>query len=49
LLFQFVFDKRYSLYSRVERMKQKVDYRRVPDATPSQIGSLDLSARPISF
>jgi len=49
LLFQFVFDKRYSLYSRVERMKQRTDYRRVSAATPSQVGGLDLSARPISF
>jgi len=49
LLFQFVFDKRYSLYSRVERMKERSDFQRVPDTTFSQVGSLDLSARPISF
>jgi sphingolipid delta-4 desaturase len=49
LLFQFVFDKRYSLYSRVERMKERTDFQRVPDTTPGQVGSLDLSARPISF
>ena len=49
LLFQFVFDKRYSLYSRVERMKERTDFQRVPDTTPSEVGSLDLSARPISF
>jgi sphingolipid delta-4 desaturase len=49
LLFQFVFDKRYSLYSRVERMKERTDFQRVPDAIPGQVGSLDLSARPISF
>src|SRR5438034_1056568 len=49
LLFQFIFDERYSLFSRVERMKQKVDSQRVPDMTASQIGTLDLSARPIRF
>jgi sphingolipid delta-4 desaturase len=49
LLFQFVFDKRYSLYSRVERMKERTGFQRVPDTTPGQVGSLDLSARPISF
>jgi hypothetical protein len=27
---QFVFDKRYSLYSRVERMKEKTDSQRDP-------------------
>jgi sphingolipid 4-desaturase/C4-monooxygenase len=48
LLFQFVFDRRYSLYSRVERMKEKTDSQRVTDIT-ANIGSLDLSARPISF
>jgi sphingolipid delta-4 desaturase len=49
LLFQFVFDKRYSLYSRVERMKEKTDFQRVPDMTANQVGGLDLSARTISF
>jgi hypothetical protein len=48
-LFQFVFDKRYSLYSRVERMKEKTNSQRVPDTTANYVGSLDLSARPISF
>jgi hypothetical protein len=48
LLFQFVFDRRYSLYSRVERMKEKTDSQRVTDIT-ANIGSLDLSARSISF
>jgi sphingolipid 4-desaturase/C4-monooxygenase len=49
LLFQFVFDKRYSLYSRVERMKERTDFQRVPDMTANQVGGLDLSARTISF
>jgi sphingolipid delta-4 desaturase len=49
LLFQFVFDKRYSLYSRVERIKDRPDSQRVPDTTANQFGGLDLSARPISF
>ncbi|PYL24489.1 MAG: hypothetical protein DMF37_07325, partial [Verrucomicrobia bacterium] len=49
LLLQFVFDKRYSLYSRIERMKQKADSQRAPDTIANPIGSLDLSARPISF
>ena len=49
LLFQFVFDKHYSLYSRIERMKQKVDSPPVQDMRAGQIGSLDLSARPIRF
>jgi sphingolipid delta-4 desaturase len=49
LLFQFVFDKRYSLYSRVERMKERTDSQRAPDTTPGEFGTLDLSARPISF
>lgn len=51
LLFQFVFDERYSLFSRVERMKQSRSRgtARPSDMTASQIGSLDLSARPINF
>ena len=49
LLLQFVFDKRYSLYSRVERMKAKAAFRAVPELTSSRNGNLDLSARPISF
>jgi fatty acid desaturase len=48
LLFQFVFDRRYSLYSRVERIKEKTDSRRVTEIA-ANVGSLDLSARPISF
>jgi sphingolipid delta-4 desaturase len=49
LLFQFVFDKRYSLYSRIERMKDGGDSQRAPDTIADQPGSLDLSGRPISF
>jgi len=49
LLLQFVFDKRYSLYSRVERMKAKSEFRAVPELTNSRNGNLDLSVRPISF
>jgi sphingolipid delta-4 desaturase len=49
LLLQFVFDKRYSLYSRVERMKARAAFRAVPESTNSRNGDLDLSARPISF
>ena len=51
LLLQFIFDKRYSLYSRVERMRESSDCatQQAPDTTTSQIGSLDLSARPIKF
>jgi sphingolipid delta-4 desaturase len=48
LLFQFIFDRRYSLYSRVERTEPDEPH------TASQMvnhraGNLDLSARPISF
>ncbi len=49
LLFQFVFDKRYSLYSRVERMKERTGSQGTPEATSSRTGNLDLSARSVSF
>jgi fatty acid desaturase len=51
LLLQFVFDKRYSLYSRVERMKESHDRdsHAAAETTNSRNGNLDLSARPISF
>ena len=49
LLFQFVFDKRYSLYSRVERIKEKAAPQAAPGMRDSRTGNLDLSARPISF
>jgi len=49
LLIQFVFDKRYSLYSRVERMRQKDGANGTLQMTSREAGNLDLSARPISF
>jgi sphingolipid delta-4 desaturase len=51
LLLQFVFDKRYSLYSRVERMKQSRDCgtHMIAETANGRDGNLDLSARPISF
>jgi len=51
LLLQFVFDKRYSLYSRVERMKESHDRgsHAAAETTNGRNGNLDLSARPISF
>jgi sphingolipid delta-4 desaturase len=51
LVFQFVFDKRYSLYSRVERMKRGGSEPRgeTINQTENEPGNLDLSARPISF
>jgi sphingolipid delta-4 desaturase len=49
LLLQFVFDKRYSLYSRVERMKAKAAFDAAPVTKNSRTGDLDLSGRPISF
>jgi sphingolipid delta-4 desaturase len=49
LLFQFIFDRRYSLYSRIERMKQKTEAQSTLDTTIQQDGSLDLSARRIRF
>jgi len=48
LLFQFIFDRRYSLYSRVERTEtdgSNAAWR----MTSHEAGNLDLSARPISF
>jgi sphingolipid delta-4 desaturase len=49
LLFQFVFDKRYSLYSRVERMKENDEPNATSQRTSHEADNLDLSARPISF
>jgi sphingolipid delta-4 desaturase len=49
LLFQFIFDKRYSLYSRVERMKQKDGSTAGSQMMSSGAANLDLSARPISL
>ena len=49
LLLQFIFDRRYSLYSRIERMKAKAAFHAAPETTNSRIGDLDLSARSIRF
>jgi sphingolipid delta-4 desaturase len=49
LLFQFIFDGRYSLYSRVERMKKKDEPLRASQMASGERGNLDLSARPIRF
>jgi len=51
LLLQFVFDKRYSLYSRIERMKESRDGRTqgASETTKGWADNLDLSARPITF
>src|ERR1043166_525479 len=49
LLFQFVFDKRYSLYSRVERMRRNDGSNAASQMASQDAGNLDLSARPISF
>jgi len=48
LLFQFIFDKRYTLFSRIERLKQReVEREPAPAITPTR--GINLSARPISF
>src|SRR5207248_10361403 len=49
LLFQFVFDERYSLYSRIERMQQRANSPAPPCPISGPISSIDLSARPIIF
>ena len=49
LLFQFIFDERYSLYSRIERMKQRVSSPAIPHVTTGRMSGVDLSARPITF
>ena len=49
LLFQFIFDERYTLYSRIERMKQKASAAAIPDVTTGRVSGVDLSARPITF
>jgi sphingolipid delta-4 desaturase len=48
LLFQFIFDRRYSLYSRVERTETDEPHT-VLQMVSRDAGTLDLSARPISF
>jgi sphingolipid delta-4 desaturase len=49
LLFQFIFDERYTLYSRIERMKQRVSSPAIPHVTTGRMSGVDLSARPITF
>jgi fatty acid desaturase len=50
LLFQFIFDKRYTLFSRIERMNHVIGlHRRMPDAVVDPTRGIDLSARPINF
>jgi hypothetical protein len=49
LVLQFIFDKRYSLYSRVERMRKKQSVRAASQMVRREPGGLDLSARPIRF
>jgi len=49
LLFQFIFDERYSLYSRIERMKQRASSPAIRDVTTGRMSGVDLSARPITF
>jgi len=50
LLFQFIFDKRYTLFSRIERMKQGEEIGS-PDrgVIVDPMSGVDLSARPINF
>ena len=49
LLFQFIFDERYTLYSRIERMKQRASSPAIPNVTTGRMSGVDLSARPITF
>ena len=50
LLFQFIFDKRYTLFSRIERMKRAgQSIRSVPEVPVGASNGVDLSARPINF
>jgi len=50
LLFQFIFDKRYTLFSRIERMKNANENTRVvPEVPVHASGGLDMSARSINF
>jgi sphingolipid delta-4 desaturase len=48
LLFQFIFDRRYSLYSRVERTETDEPHA-ASQMVSREAGNLDLSARSISF
>jgi hypothetical protein len=49
LLLQFIFDERYTLYSRIERMKQRAGSPATPQVTAGRMSGVDLSARPITF
>jgi sphingolipid delta-4 desaturase len=49
LLFQFIFDKRYTLFSRVERMKREDVDPDVPEVVLTSTAGINLSARPINF
>lgn len=50
LLFQFIFDKRYSLFSRVERRRQPNESaRNVQTAVPGSSGGVDLGLRAVDF
>ncbi len=49
LVLQFIFDRRYSLYSRVERMKQNARPQATRETANGETDNLDLSARPIRF
>jgi len=46
---QFIFDKRYSLYSRVERIKENARPQAALETTNGETDNLDLSARRIRF
>jgi sphingolipid delta-4 desaturase len=48
LLFQFIFDKRYTLFSRVERTVER-EQNPKPVSTIDRMGGLNLSARSITF
>ena len=50
LLFQFIFDKRYTLFSRIERMKKGEGIGSPgPGEIADPMSGVDLSARPINF
>jgi sphingolipid delta-4 desaturase len=50
LLFEFIFDKRYTLFSRIERMKHREGIGSPdPGVMVDPMSGVDLSARPINF
>lgn len=50
LLLQFIFDKRYTLFSRIERMKAASENNRIAPELPVETSrGIDLSTRPIRF